>query len=240
MGEDAKLVFVDAGRRAAETIRTARATGAYASCDGPALCAQVTADLQSSTHDAHLGLRWSSQRPTARPNTSRHARRTAHRTDEHGARTGRLTTRICVDPRRATCLRSDLDLHAITDGPHVVRQLWRGGRPARHTSVLQPELAPVPRTDQALPFDTALIQRGAVVAARRAHRMQTSRCVDQDHVLATDLDAQQAVGGYVGNGCCVGPVSRLLLLVSVAVDPDSLAVREVSAEVSANTETRGS
>jgi hypothetical protein len=27
MGEDAKLVFVDAGRRAAETIRTARATG---------------------------------------------------------------------------------------------------------------------------------------------------------------------------------------------------------------------
>jgi hypothetical protein len=62
-------VFVDAGRRAAETIRTARATGAYTSCDGPARCAQVTAGLQTSTHDAHLGLRWSSQpRPVGSAN----------------------------------------------------------------------------------------------------------------------------------------------------------------------------
>jgi hypothetical protein len=59
-----RYVFVEAGRRAAESVRTARAMGAYASCDGPALCAQVTADLQCSTGDAHLGLRWSLQ---ARP-----------------------------------------------------------------------------------------------------------------------------------------------------------------------------
>jgi hypothetical protein len=103
---------------------------------------------------------------------------------------------------------------------------------------LDAETAGVPRADDFLAFDLALVERSATMTATVSQRMHCAVRPIEQHVIACDCDLLRTSIGQFGVVQDSNPVSNGLLESGV-VDTQTLAVRQVPTEESRGNEHTG-